>query len=103
MSWRNWSKLPGEARLSGEAEALKQLGLGSSDEITVADFRERSDFKFALTYYVPHLANCLRRIIENYPDLWIIPPVRLVATNQPKVLVQLMSRRGWVKVTVSSS
>ncbi len=86
--------LPGEARLSGEAEALKELGLGPGDEITVADFQERSDFKFALSFYVPHLANCLRRIIASYPDLWIIPPVRLVATSQPKVLVPAYVEKG---------
>ena len=86
--------LPGKARLSGEAEALKELGLGPVDEITVADFRERSDFKLALSFYVPHLANCLRRIIASYPDLWIIPPVRLVATSPPKVLVPAYVERG---------
>jgi len=86
--------LPEEARLSGEADALKQLGLGPGDEITVADFMKRSDFKFALSFYAPHLANCMRRIIARYPDLWIIPPVRLVTTGQPKVLVPAYVEKG---------
>ena len=87
-------RLPAEAHLAGEAEALKQLGLGPGDEITVADFRERSDFKYALDFYVPHLANCLRRIVEEYPDLWVIPPVRLVQGSQAKVLVPAYVDKG---------
>lgn len=86
--------LPGEARLSGEAEALKQLGLRAGEEITLADFRSRSEFQFALTCYVPHLANCLRRIVERYPDLWVIPPVSLVKGGSPKVLVPAFVEKG---------
>jgi hypothetical protein len=86
--------IPEEARLSGEAEALKQLGLAPEDGITVANFRERSESKYALDLYIPQMANCLRRIIEKYPDLWVIPPVRLVTGSQPKVLVPASVYKG---------
>jgi hypothetical protein len=86
--------LPADARLSGEAEALKQIGLSQGEEITVADFRKRSEFQFALSYYLPHLATCLRRIIERYPDLWIIPSISLAKGVPPKVLVPAYVEKG---------
>lgn len=86
--------LPAEAHLSGEAEALRQLGLKAGDEITVAEFSEKVEFKSALACYVPHLANCLRRIIERYPDLWVIPPVGLFKGHPPRVLVPAYVEKG---------
>ena len=86
--------LPGTARLSGEAEALRQVGLGAGDEITVDEFRKRSDFDLTLKLYMPHLANCLRRVIERNPELWVVPPVSLARGVPPKVLVPASFEKG---------
>ena len=86
--------LPGTARLSGEAEALRQLGLKAGDEITVDEFSRRSEFDLVLKLYAPHLANCMRRVIERYPELWVVPPVTLSRGVPPKVLVPASFEKG---------
>jgi len=83
-----------EAHLAGESEALRQFGVGPGAGISLAEFFGRSEFKRTLDYYIPHLTNCLRRIIEGYTDLWIIPPVRVVRDGQPKVLVPAYMEKG---------
>jgi hypothetical protein len=83
-----------DAHLAGESEALRQFGVGPGAGISLADFYARSEFKRTLDLYIPHLNNCLRRIVEGETDLWIIPPVRLVKDGQPKVLVPAYMEKG---------
>jgi hypothetical protein len=84
----------GDAHLAGESEALRQFGVGPHGGISLEEFFERSESKRTLDYYIPHLSNCLRRIIAGYPDVWIIPPVRVVRGGQPKVLVPAYMEKG---------
>ena len=87
-------ELPGEIRLEGESEALREFGVGPGAGITLKEFYERSDFKRTLNYYMPHVANALRRVIEKKIDLWRIPPVRVTKNRSPKQLVPAYYRQG---------
>ncbi|MGE5253351.1 MAG: toll/interleukin-1 receptor domain-containing protein, partial [Planctomycetaceae bacterium] len=56
-----------DAHLAGESEALRQFGIGPGEGISLGDFCGQSEFKRALEYYIPHVTNCLRRIIAGKP------------------------------------
>lgn len=86
--------LPGNIQLEGESEALKEFGVGLGAGITLKKFYEESEFKHTLDRYIPHVMNCIRRIINRKSDLWVIPPVRVVKGGQPKVLVPAYFEEG---------
>jgi len=86
--------LTDNVRLEGESEALKDFGIGPGGGITLKKFYEESEFKHTLDRYIPHVANCIRRIIRRRSDLWVIPPVRVVKGGQPKVLVPAYFEEG---------
>jgi hypothetical protein len=87
-------EMPPEIRLEGESEALKEFGVGAGAGITLGEFHELSEFKQTLEYYIPHIANALRRIIDKRIELWRIPPVRVTRHGAPKVLVPAYFEKG---------
>ena len=87
-------EVPGETRLEGESEALREFGVGPGEGITLKEFYERSEFKMTLDYYIPHLANALRRVIEQRSELWCIPPVILRKGSTEKILVPAYYEKG---------
>jgi hypothetical protein len=87
-------ELPEEIRLEGESEALREFGVGPGAGVTLKEFYELSEFKRTLDYYMPHVANALRRVIEKKIDLWRIPPVKVTKNKSPKVLVPAYYQQG---------
>lgn len=87
-------EMPGEVRLEGESEALKEFGVGAEAGITLGEFYEISEFKRTLEYYVPHIANALKRVMDKRIEQWCIPPVRVTRHGAPKVLVPAYFEQG---------
>ncbi|MGD9359487.1 MAG: hypothetical protein PVH85_11485 [Desulfobacterales bacterium] len=90
----NSGELPGEVRLEGEAGALKEFGVGEGAGISLKEFYKLSEFKQTLDYYIPHLANALKRIMDKRIEQWRIPPVRVTKEGAPKVLVPAYFEKG---------
>ncbi len=87
-------EIPPEVRLEGESDALREFGVGTGAGITLGEFYEVSEFKRTLEYYVPHIANALKRFIEKRIDPWRIPAVRVTRQGAPKVLVPAYFEQG---------
>ena len=86
--------LPESVWLEGESDALAALGVGPGKSITLKEFYEESESKQSLKRYMPHVANCIRRIIKRKADLWVIPPIRLLKDSLPKVLIPAYYEEG---------
>jgi hypothetical protein len=87
-------EIPPEVRLEGESDALREFGVGPGAGITLGEFYEVSEFKRTLEYYVPHIANALKRFIEKRIEPWRIPAVRVTRQGAPKVLVPAYFEQG---------
>jgi len=87
-------EIPSEVRLEGESDALKEFGVGAEAGITLGEFFEKSEFKRTLEYYVPHVANALKRVMDKRIEQWRIPPVKVTRHGAPKVLVPAYFEQG---------
>jgi len=73
--------------LKGESEALRDFGIGPKEGTDYGTFYKDSKYKRSIDYFVPHLLNAIKNIInEKYDDIFL-PPVRVTDSGFARTLV----------------
>jgi hypothetical protein len=81
--------LPMESIISGETEAAKRFGYEGREKkvFTLADLPNIAEYKGSLPYYFRILSDTLKKILNNKPGPWKLPPIKVLDDRPPNMLV----------------
>lgn len=79
--------IPPEAYISGEIEALKELGIGEKEGIELEKLSKIAEYRAGLQYFLPILSNILCEILLGKRGPWTVPPIRITKEGVAKTMV----------------
>jgi len=79
--------IPLDSCITGETDALNQLGIGEKDGIDLEKLLKIAEYKRGLKYFLPILGNVLSEIMSGKRGPWTIPPIRITKEGIAKTMV----------------